>query len=75
MHLCTCVSEEGGDEEGAGSEALSMLSLDTRRREVAGAHGRPKSIAPKKQRACSTIGTAAAGAPESLLQPDANKNP
>ena len=25
MHLCTCVSE-GGDGEGAGSEALSLLS-------------------------------------------------
>ena len=39
MHPCTCVSEEGGNEEGAGSEALSLLSLDTHRREVAGAHG------------------------------------
>ena len=26
MHLCTCVSKEGGDGESAGSEALSMLS-------------------------------------------------
>ena len=39
MHLCTCVSEEGGDEEGVGSEALSLVSLDTYRREVTGAHG------------------------------------
>ena len=83
MHLCTCVSEEGGNEEGAGSEALSLLSLDTHRREVAGAHGtlptdvrrKPKSIAPKKQRTCSGLETAAAGGPESLLQPAARKNP
>jgi hypothetical protein len=26
MHLCACVSEEGGDGEGAGSEAPSLLS-------------------------------------------------
>jgi hypothetical protein len=26
MHLCTCVSEEGGDGEGAGSEVPSPLS-------------------------------------------------
>ena len=26
MHLCTCVSEEGGDGESAGSEAPSLLS-------------------------------------------------
>jgi hypothetical protein len=39
MHLCICVSEEGRDEEGAGSDALSLLSLDTHRKEVAGAHG------------------------------------
>jgi hypothetical protein len=32
------------------------------------------SIAPKKQRACSA-GTAAAGGPESLLQPDSTNNP
>jgi hypothetical protein len=25
--LCTCVSEEGGDGKGAGSEAPSLLSL------------------------------------------------
>ena len=44
MHLCTCVSEEGGDEEGAGSEAPALLSLDTHRREVAGAHGRKPQV-------------------------------
>ena len=50
--------EEGGDEEGEDSEALSLLSLDTHRREVTGAHGtlptdirrKPKSIEPKKHR-------------------------
>jgi hypothetical protein len=26
MHLCACVSEEGGDVEGAGSDAPSLLS-------------------------------------------------
>ena len=52
MHLCTCVSEEGGDEEGAGSEALSLLSLDTHRREVAGAHG-PTDIRRKPQVNCA----------------------
>jgi hypothetical protein len=26
MHLCTCVSEEGGDGESEGSETLSLLS-------------------------------------------------
>ena len=31
MHLCTGVSEEEGDGVGAGSEALSLLSLDTHR--------------------------------------------
>ena len=30
MHLCTCVSEEGGDGESAGSEALSLLSYTRR---------------------------------------------
>ena len=45
MHLCTCVSEEGGDEEGAGSQALSLLSVDTHRREVAGAHGSSRGVA------------------------------
>jgi hypothetical protein len=30
MHLCGCVSEEGGDEEGAGSEASSLLSYTRR---------------------------------------------
>ena len=44
MHLCTCVSEEGGDGEGVGSEALSLLSLDTHRREVAGEHGRKPQV-------------------------------
>ena len=39
MHLCTCVNEEGGDEVGPDSEELSLLSLDTHRREVAGVHG------------------------------------
>ena len=47
MHLCTCVTEEGGDREGAGEDGdtkagaspLELLSLDTHRREVAGAHG------------------------------------
>ena len=47
MHLCTCVGEEGGDGEGAGEGgdtkagalSLEVLSLDTHRREVAGAHG------------------------------------
>ena len=90
MELCTYVSEEG-DEESAGSEALSLLSCTlkyispadvdilcqvgcaitdapvymrerggggrTHTREVAGANG--------KQRACSALGTAAAGGPES----------
>ena len=40
MNLCTCVSEEGGDGEGAGeggetkavSSSLELLSLDTHRR-------------------------------------------
>ena len=31
--------EEGGDEEGPDSEALSLLSLDTHRREVDGMYG------------------------------------
>ncbi len=31
MHLCTCVSEEGGDGEGAHSETPSLLSLQFRR--------------------------------------------
>ena len=26
MHLCTCVSEEGGDGESAGSEVVSLMS-------------------------------------------------
>jgi hypothetical protein len=30
MHLCACVSEEGGDGEGAGSEAPSLLSYTRR---------------------------------------------
>ena len=30
MYLCTCVSEEGGDGESAGSEALSLLSYTLR---------------------------------------------
>ena len=30
MHLCACVSEEGGDGEGAGSEAPSLLSYTLR---------------------------------------------
>ncbi len=30
MHLCTCVSEEGGDGESAGSEALYLLSYTLR---------------------------------------------
>jgi hypothetical protein len=30
MHLCTCVSEEGGDGEGAGAEAKSLLSYTLR---------------------------------------------
>ena len=30
MHLCTCVSEEGGDGESAGSEAPSLLSYTLR---------------------------------------------
>ena len=38
MNLCVDVSEEGGDEEGSGSEELSLLSLDTHRREVSGVH-------------------------------------
>jgi hypothetical protein len=29
-YLCTCVSEEGGDGEGAGSEASSLLSYTPR---------------------------------------------
>ena len=47
MHLCTCVSEAGGAREGAGeggdteagASPLELPSLDTHRREVAGAHG------------------------------------
>jgi hypothetical protein len=30
MHLCACVIEEGGDGEGAGSEASSLLSYTRR---------------------------------------------
>ena len=30
MHRCTCVSEEGGDRESAGSEAPSLLSYTLR---------------------------------------------
>jgi hypothetical protein len=30
MHLCTSVNEEGGDGEGVGSEALSLLSYTLR---------------------------------------------
>ena len=30
MHLCTCVNEEGGNGEGVGSEALSLLSYTLR---------------------------------------------
>ena len=30
MHLCTCVSKEGGDGESAGSEALSQLAYTLR---------------------------------------------
>jgi hypothetical protein len=30
MHLCTCVSNEGGDGEGADSEASSLLSYTLR---------------------------------------------
>jgi hypothetical protein len=30
MHLCTCVIEEGGDGEGAGTEASSLLSYTLR---------------------------------------------
>ena len=44
MHLCTYVSEEGGDGEGAGSEALSLLSQDTHRREVSGAHDTGRNV-------------------------------
>ena len=36
MHLCTCVSEEGGDGESAGSEALSLLSYTLRFVSLAG---------------------------------------
>ena len=47
MHPCVCMNEEGGDGEGAGeggdtkagASSLELLSLDTHRREVAGAHG------------------------------------
>jgi hypothetical protein len=83
MCLCTCVSKEGGDEEGTGSEALFLLSLDTDRRKVAGANravlyqqiyaGNPKSIAPKKQR--STLLRQAAWWNLRLLQPDSRNNP
>ena len=44
MRLCTCVSEEGEDGEGVVSEALSLLSLDTHRRKVTGAHGTLSSL-------------------------------
>ena len=37
--MCTCVNEEGGNEEGTVSETISLLSLDTHRREMSGAHG------------------------------------
>ena len=30
MHLCTCVSEEGGDGESTGSEEISLLSYTLR---------------------------------------------
>jgi hypothetical protein len=33
------VNEEGGNEEGTVSETISLLSLDTHRREISGAHG------------------------------------
>ena len=33
------MNEEGGDEEGTDSEVLSLLSLDTHRRDVVGGHG------------------------------------
>ena len=47
MHLCTCVSEEGGDGEGVGEVgdskevelSLELMSLDTHRREVTGVYG------------------------------------
>ena len=47
MHLCTYVSEEGGDREGTGeggdtkvgASPLELPSLDTHRREVTGAQG------------------------------------
>ena len=73
-------------EEGEGGDAyevslpLERLSVDTQ----AGAHGTlptdihrkpPKSIVPKKQRSWNALGTAAAGGPESPLQPDSRKNP
>ena len=52
MHLCACVSEEGGDGEGAGeggdanavASSLELLSLDTHRRELAGAQGEPRNV-------------------------------
>jgi hypothetical protein len=30
MHLCTCVNEEGGDGEGAGTQTPSLLSYTLR---------------------------------------------
>ncbi len=47
MHLCTCVSEEGGHREGVGESGdakegaspLELMSLYTHRRELVGAHG------------------------------------
>jgi hypothetical protein len=92
MHLCTSVSE-GGDREGAGegrdakavASPLELLSLDTHRREVAGAHGakgesrnvthrNTKVNPPKYEQACSTLDTVAAGAQVSPKQPRSNRD-
>jgi hypothetical protein len=65
MHLCTCVgdSEEGGDGEGAGeggdtqegASSLELMSLDTHRREVDGAHGEPRNVTRRNTNVNSDI--------------------
>ena len=89
MHLCTCVGEEGGDGEGAGeggdtkagASPLELPSLDTHRREVAGAQGEmlhaetQMSIPHKYEQACSAPDTVAAGAQASHKQTSIQSRP
>ena len=77
MHLCTCVSEEGGDWEGAGeggdakavASPLELLSLDTHRREVTTTHGTlPTDMRRKPNVNCANVAIPECSAPAFLRQ-------